>query len=140
MLFKLELIEMLIVERAECRSCAAESPDQSELGSDIVDDQTEAQLPCKLETLLGVRLCLQEVISRREKIRDQVVAAICRKGKVTDFVCGIECAIHQITTGPDMSRPRHDHISEAHISPSLKALQSMFFDQVIAESAETEGI
>src|ERR1700687_2962019 len=35
-----------------------------------------------------------------------------------------------------MSRPRPDHTSEAHIGPALKALQSVPFDQVMAEPAE----
>src|SRR5260370_26597633 len=35
-----------------------------------------------------------------------------------------------------MSRPRQDETSEAHIGPGLEALQSVPFDQVMAEPAE----
>src|SRR5712675_2360253 len=35
-----------------------------------------------------------------------------------------------------MSRPRQDETSEAHIGPGLEALQSVPFDQVMAELAE----
>jgi hypothetical protein len=64
-----------------------------------------------------------------------VVAAITRKGYVTDFVCGIEGAADQIAAGPDMSRPGQDDISEGHKGSSLKTLQSAFFDEIIAEPA-----
>jgi hypothetical protein len=37
-------------------------------------------------------LHLRELVSRREKVRDQVVKAISREGKITDFVRGIEGA------------------------------------------------
>src|SRR5712672_2785400 len=35
-----------------------------------------------------------------------------------------------------MSRPRQDETSEAHIGPGLEALQSVPFDEVMAELAE----
>ena len=94
----------------------------------------------KLEAILGFTLHLSERISCRQKIRDQVVAAICRKSKVADLVRGIERAAHQITAGPDMFRPWHDEIPETHIGPGLKAFQSTFFDQFIAEPAESKSI
>ena len=75
----------------------------------------------KLEAILGFTLHLSERISRREKVRVQVVAAVRRKGEVTDLVRGIERATHQIAASPDMSRPRHDDISERHIGSSLEA-------------------
>src|SRR5262249_5773751 len=91
----------------------------------------------KLETILGFTLHLHELISRREKVRDQVVAAVSCIGQVTDFVRGIEGATHQIAAGLDMSRPWRDVISKDHIGSSLKALQSALFDQVIAEPTKS---
>src|ERR1700746_1237322 len=38
-----------------------------------------------------------------------------------------------------MSRPRQDETSEAHIGPGLEAPQSVLFDQVMAEPAESES-
>ena len=80
------------------------------------------------EAMLGFTLHLSELISCCEKVRDQVVAAVSRVGKVTDLVCGIEGAAHQIAAGPDMSRPWQDDISKGHIGSGLKTLQSAFFD------------
>ena len=113
--------------------------DKSELGGDLVTDETEPNLPRKLEPILGLTLHLRERISRREKVRDQVVAAVCRKGKVTDPVGGIEGATYQIAASLDMSRPWQDDISERHIGSSLKTLQAAFFDQVISKPAESSS-
>ena len=93
----------------------------------------------KRETMLGFALRLSERISRREKVRDQVVAAVGRKSEVADPVRGIERATHQIAARPDMSRPRHDEIAEVHIGPGLEALQSTLLDQLIAELAEAKS-
>src|ERR1700733_7140552 len=38
-----------------------------------------------------------------------------------------------------MSRPRQDEASEAHIGPGLEARQSVLFDQVMAEPAESKS-
>src|SRR5262249_29742185 len=87
----------------------------------------------------GLTLHLRERISRRETVRDQVIAAVCRKGKVTDPVGSIEGATYQIAASLDMSRPWQDDISERHIGSSLKTLQSAFFDQVISKPAESSS-
>src|SRR3981189_2823168 len=109
------LIEPPIVEGAECRRRAAEGPDQSELRSDDVDDETEPRTLRELEAMLGLTLRVDERISGREKVRVQVVAAIRRKSEVTDVVRGIEGATHQVAADPDVPRPRHDDISERHV-------------------------
>jgi hypothetical protein len=38
-----------------------------------------------------------------------------------------------------MSRPRQNETSEAHIGPGLEARQSVLFDQVVAEPAESKS-
>src|SRR5215470_16086967 len=115
MVLKSTLIEPIMVKAAKFRCQPAESSDKSELGGDLVTDETEPNLPRKLEPILGLTLHLRERISRREKVRDQVVAAVCRKGKVTDPVGGIEGATYQIAASLDMSRPWQDDIAERHI-------------------------
>src|SRR5262249_7019976 len=67
-------------------------------------------------------------------------AAKARKGNITNFVGGIEGAVHQVAAGLDMSRPWQDDISEVHIGSSLVALQSAFFDQVITEPPEAKPV
>src|SRR3954447_20016481 len=115
MVLKSTLIEPFMVEAAKSRCQPTKSPDKSELSRDLVNDEAEPNLPRKLEPILGLTLHLRERISRREKVRDQVVAAVCRKGKVTDPVGGIEGTTYQIAASLDMSRPWQDDISERHI-------------------------
>src|SRR5262245_21530447 len=128
-----KLVKSLIVEGAKLRGQTTKRPDKSELRRDLVNDETEPNLLRKLETVLGFTLHLRELIPSREKVRDQVVTAISRKGKITDLVRGIEGATYQIATGLAMSRPWDDDISEPHISSSLKTIQSAFLDQIITE-------
>jgi len=51
----------------------------------------------------------------------------------------LQRAVQKITPSPDMSRPRQDETSEAHIGPGLEARQSVLFDQVMAEPAESKS-
>src|SRR4029077_12454155 len=74
--FEAAFIELLIVKRSECRCQTAKHPDQSELRSDDVNDETEPRLLRKVETLLGFTLRFSQRISRREKIRVQIIAAV----------------------------------------------------------------
>src|SRR5215467_7306354 len=139
MLFKSKLIECRIVKGAKLRGQAAQCPDKSDLRTDVINDETKPKIWRKRETFLGFTLHFNERISRREKIRDQMVTAIGRKGKVADFVRGIEGPTHQVAAGLNMPRPGYDHISEAQVRSSLETLQPAFFDQVIAKLAETEA-
>src|SRR5215510_6088687 len=137
---ELDLIELIIVKGSKFWSQAAKGPDKAELRFDMVDDETESNLLCKLEAILGFTLCLSQLISCCQHIFDKVVAAKARKGNITNFVGGIEGAVHQIAAGLDMSRPWQDDISEVHIGSSLVALQSAFFDQVITEPPEAKPV
>ena len=102
-----KLIKLRIIKGAEFRRQAAECPDEPELRGDEVNDETEPRLPRKLEAMLGFTLHLHERISRREKVRIQVDAAVRRKSEVTNLVRGLERATHQVAAGPDVSRPGH---------------------------------
>src|SRR5262245_19843401 len=57
------LIELIIVEGSKFRSQAAKAPDKAELRFDVVDDETESKLLCKLEVILGFTLHLSQLIS-----------------------------------------------------------------------------
>src|SRR6202795_71963 len=74
-----------------------------------------------------------------EKIRGQVAAAVGRAIEVAHLVRRLQRAVQKITPSPDMSRPRQDETSEAHIGPGLEARQSVLFDQVMAEPAESKS-
>src|SRR6267154_3422086 len=130
------LIELRIVEAAECRRQAAQCTDQPELGGDAVNDKPEPRLLREREAMLGFAFRLGKRIARREKIRVQLVAAVGGVSEVADLDCRLEGAAHQITAGPDMSRPGHNAVSKLHIGPGLETRQSASFDQVIAELTE----
>ena len=79
MAFELKLIELPIIKATEFRSQTTEGPDESGLWDDGVDDETEPNLLRKLKATLGLALDLNERISRREKVRVQDIAGVCRK-------------------------------------------------------------
>src|SRR4029077_13985756 len=136
--FEATLIELLIVEAPKCRGQTTKGTDQSGLRGNDVDDEAESRIQCKVETLLGFTLRLSQRISRREKVRVQVIAAVRGKREVTGLARGIEGATYQVTARPDVPRPRHDEIAEAHICPGLIASQAMLLDQLIPRPAELE--
>src|SRR5882724_6949721 len=139
MALELKLIEPLIVEGAECRRQATERPDQPELRGDDVNDETEPGLLRKLEAILGFTLHLDERISRRQKVRVQVVAAVRRKTEVANLVRSLERPMYQVSTNPDMFGPWHDVTSKSQIGPGLESLQPAFFDQFIPEATELKS-
>src|SRR6185369_1425040 len=136
--FEAAFIELLIVKRSESRCQTTKHPNQSDLRSNDVNDETEPRFLCKVETLLAFTLRFSQRISRREKVRVQIVAAIRGKREVAGLVRGIERATHQVTARPDVPRPRHDEIAEAHICTGLIASQTMPLDQLIPQPAELE--
>jgi hypothetical protein len=77
-----------------------------------------------------------ERIARREKVCDEMVAAVGHVDVIAHLACYLQRVAQEIATCPDMSRPRQDKTSEAHIGPGLEPLQSVPFNQVIAEPAE----
>src|SRR6266852_5949967 len=132
MVFHPRLIHIPIIEAAEFRGQAAERPNERKLRRDDVNDKAEAYFPRKRERIRGFTLHLRKLFPRREKITDKEATAS-RPGKVTYFVRDIKGTTYEIATGPDMSRPGHDDVSENRIDTRSEALQSALLDQVIAE-------
>src|SRR5277367_1202647 len=87
--------------------------------------------------MLGLTVHVDEPIARRKKIRDQHVAGVGRISEIAAVVCGLKCTTHQITASPDMSRPGQNAISKLREGPGLETRQTAFFDQIVAEPAET---
>src|SRR5258705_8857996 len=131
-----KLIKLPIIEGSKFRRQSAKSADQPELTGSDVNDKPEPRFLRKRERILGFALHINERVPCREKIRGQVPAAVGRAIEVAHLVRRLQRAVQKITPSPDMSRPRQDETSEAHIGPGLEALQSVPFDQVIAELAE----
>src|ERR1700742_929555 len=109
-----KLIHIPIIEASEFRGQAAERPNERELRRDDGNDKAEAHLSQKRERLLGFTLRRRKLFARRKKITDKKATAS-RPGKVTHFVRDNKGAAYEIATGPDMSRPGHDDISENRI-------------------------
>jgi hypothetical protein len=114
MMFEPALIEPSIIEGAELGRQATQSPDHTELGGEKADHLPEPSFPGEFKPVLGFSLQLAQRIAGSEKIRDEVVTAICRKGEVAGFVCGIKGAPHQGPAGLDVLRPGHDNSPEGH--------------------------
>src|SRR5229473_8496797 len=137
MVFHPRLIHIPIIEAAEFRGQAAERPNERKLRRDDVNDKAEAYFSQKRERIFGFTLHVHKLFARREKITDKEAAAS-RPGKVTHFVRNIKGATYEIATGPDMSRPGHDDVSENRIDTRAEARQSTLLDQVIAELTKSQ--
>src|SRR5262249_48683250 len=68
MALELHFIEFSAVEGAELCRGSAECADERELRRDVVDDETDADVPGKLEATLGFALYLGKRITGREKV------------------------------------------------------------------------
>src|SRR5258705_9455094 len=97
MVFEAAFIELLTVERSECRCLATKRPDQLELRGDDLDDETEPRLLRELEAPFGLTLRVCQRISSGEKVGVQIVAAVRGKRQVAGPVRDVERAAHQIT-------------------------------------------
>src|SRR6267378_3302496 len=114
-----KLIKLPIIEGSKFRRQSAKSPDQPELSGSDVNDKPKPRFLRKCERILGFTLHINERVACREKIRDQVAAAVGRAIEVAHLVRRLQRAAQKITPSPDMSRPRQDETSEAHIGPGL---------------------
>src|SRR5262245_60486936 len=136
MTLHLPLVTLPIIEGAKRWRQSAQCSDQPKLTDSDVDDEPELRLLRKCESGFGFVLHISERISCRRKVRGQAWVAVARKRKVAGLICDLEAPTQQLRARLDVSCPRHDLIREAHIGPSLKALQPACFDQLIAELAE----
>jgi hypothetical protein len=63
MMLESKIIESLIVEGAKFRGQPTKGANKSEVRGDVVNDETEPNLVCKLEAILGFTLHLSQLIS-----------------------------------------------------------------------------
>ena len=68
MMFEPALVEPFIVEGAEFGRQATQSPDETKLGGDNVDNQTETRFPREFEPFLGFSLHLAKRIAACQEI------------------------------------------------------------------------
>jgi hypothetical protein len=134
-----QLLESLFVETAEFRRETPKGPNKPELRTNDVNDETKPHFPRKIQAVLGFALHLNERIARCEKVPVQRPTTIRRKSEVAGLVRGLESTAQQIYANPNMFRPWHDEISEAHMGSDLEAIEPALFDKVIAEATETKS-
>src|SRR4029077_4879159 len=135
----LKLLKLPIIKGSKSGCHSAKSADQPELSGGDVNDKPEPRLLRKREYILGFTLHIKERVACREKVRGQMVAAVGHIGEIAHPIRCLQRTVQQIAPSLDMSRPRQDETSEAHIGPGLKALQSALFDEVMAEPAESKS-
>src|SRR5690242_14953272 len=137
---ELKLVKLLVVKGAEFRSQPTESPDDSDLWKEEVNNEAEPHPLSKRQTFLGFGLDLSERISYCQKIRDQLRAAISGKCKVAHSVGGVEGPTCQLASLQGMSRPRYDHVCERHIGSCLIANQTTLLHQFVAKPPEAKSV
>src|SRR6266849_6963921 len=103
-----QLIQLLIVKAAEFRRQSAQCPDQPKVRAHTVDGIPEPYLLHKRETTLDLALHLDERITGREKVRDQIATAESCECKAADLGCGLARPTHHLADRLDMSCPRED--------------------------------
>src|SRR6266849_7974455 len=86
MVLEFSLHKQVIVETAKCRCQPTKGPDQGELCRDAIDREAESNLFRKLETMFSFTLHFRERVSRREKVRVEVLAAERGKRQIADGV------------------------------------------------------
>src|ERR1700704_587037 len=138
MLFEARLVALCIVEGVERGRQTPEGEDQPQLAGDNVNDETEPYLACECESGLGFPLDVGQRLAGSEQVGDQIVAAISRKGEVTDLVGRVEGTPHQWAAGTDVPRPGIDEVTEGHVDTSLEAIQAALFDQFEAQPAKAK--
>src|SRR6202022_3908620 len=132
------LVELRIVEGVERRCQTPESKDQPQLGGDDVNDETKPYLAGECKSGPGFPRDVGQWLARSEQVGDQIVAAISRKGEVTDLDGRVEGAPHQWASGTDVPRPGIDEVAEGHVDTSLETIQAALFDQFEAEPAKAK--
>src|SRR5260370_34542013 len=96
------LIKVLIVKRAEVPGHPAQHSYQPELRGDDVNDQPELRLLRKIESMLGFGVHLDKQLASREKILDQIDAAIPRRTEITARLRDLGTTTPQLPARPEV--------------------------------------
>src|SRR5260370_17533614 len=115
MALELQLIELLIVEGAECWGQSTKGTNKLQLRGDVINDQTKTDLLRKFQSVLGFSLYLSEVIAGCVKIGDQVVTAICAKCQIARSTGSFERAADHISSRSDLFRPWYTKFPEVPV-------------------------
>src|ERR1700730_4691785 len=137
-LLKAALVELGAIEGSKDRPLSAEHTDEPELPGHAVVDESERHLPYEFESILGLPVGLTERISGRQKIRDQVDAAIGYIRKITGFLRRLESLPQQAAAHRQVLRPVDDVDGKNEVDTRSEPVKSALFDQIEAEPAKAE--
>src|ERR1700691_4104849 len=107
-LLEAALVELRAIEGFKDRPQTTKHSDQPELPDHAVADESERHLPYEFESTLGLPLGLTERISGREKIRDQVDAAIGYIRKISGLLRRLESLPQKAAAYRQVLRPVND--------------------------------
>src|SRR6476660_4884422 len=107
-LLEFGLIELRVIERGELAGQASQHPDQTQLAGDQVDDDTEPQLPGKIEPIHSLPLHLAQGFAGSERNGDQIVPAMARIDEVADPARRLQGTLDVSATGSDVPHPGID--------------------------------
>src|SRR6267154_3657287 len=137
-LLEAALIELRSIKGGEGRPQSTEHADKPELPDHAVADESERHLPYEFESILGLPLGLTERISGRERIRDQVDAAIGYIRKITGLLRRLESPPQKAAADRQVLRPVDDVDGKNEVDTRPEPIETALFDQIQAKPAEAE--
>src|SRR5882757_2173101 len=137
-LLEAALVELRAIEGCKDRLQSTEHTDKPELPDHAVADESERHLPYEFESILGLPLGLTERISGREKIRDQVDAAIGYIREITGLLRRLESPPQKAAADRQVLRPVDDVDGKNEVDTRPEPIEPALFDQIQAKPAEAE--
>src|ERR1700738_106425 len=127
-LLETSLVELRAIEGCKDRPQSTEHTDQPELPDHAVADESERHLPYEFESILGLPLGLTERISGREKIRDQVDAAISYIRKITGLLRRLESPPQKAAAYRQVLRPVNDVDGKNEVHTRFEPVEVALFN------------
>src|SRR6202045_3247552 len=137
-LLEAALVELRAIEGCKNRPQSTEHTDQPELPGHAVADESERHLPYEFESFLGLQLDLTKRISGRERIRDQVDAAIGYIREITGLLRRLESPPQKAAAYRQVLRPVDDVDGKNEVDTRFEPVEPALFDQIQAKAAEPE--
>src|ERR1700680_2139823 len=137
-LLEAALVELRAIAGCKDRLKSTEHTEHPELPDHAVADESERHLPYEFESILGLPLGLTARISGREKIRDQVDAAIGYIRKITGLLRRLERPPQKAAADRQVLRPVDDVDGKNEVDTRPEPIEPALFDQIQAKPAEAE--
>ena len=121
------LVEPLVAEAAENRRRPRSVRINCSCAREEADDETETSAVREAEAGLGFALHVRQRSAAREKLREEVVAAYRRVGKVADLLRDFEGVPGDLPSCPNMPCGRLGEIAEGQVDAGSQAFHSGLF-------------